>query len=68
MSMMLYFYAVLFIPRDVLDEILDLIESVSEGFLPTLIWMIWMDKSTGEIRLNKELNNQHGLSSRKNTT
>ena len=25
------------IPRDVLDEIWDLIESVSEGFLPTLI-------------------------------
>ena len=33
--MMLSFCAVLF-PRDVLDEILDLIESVSEGFLPTL--------------------------------
>ena len=31
MSMMLSFCAVLF-PRDVLDEILDLIESVSEGF------------------------------------
>ena len=29
--MMVYFYAVLF-PRDVLDEILVLIESVSEGF------------------------------------
>ena len=26
-----------FFPRDVLDEILNLIESVSEGFLPTLI-------------------------------
>ena len=25
-----------FFPRDVLDEIWDLIESVSEGFLPTL--------------------------------
>ena len=25
----------LFFPRDALDEILDLIESVSEGFLPT---------------------------------
>ena len=31
MSMMVSFYAVLF-PRGVLDEILDLIESVSEGF------------------------------------
>ena len=29
------FYAVVF-PRDVLDEIWDLIESVSEDFLPTL--------------------------------
>ena len=26
-----------FFPRDVLDEILNLIESVSEGFLPTLL-------------------------------
>ena len=25
-----------FFPRDVLDEMLNLIESVSEGFLPTL--------------------------------
>ena len=31
MSTMVFFYAVLF-PRDVLDEILNLIESVSEGF------------------------------------
>ena len=27
-----------FFPRDVLDEIWDLIESVSESFLPTLTW------------------------------
>ena len=32
MSMMLYFCAVLLFPRGVLDEILNLIESVSEGF------------------------------------
>ena len=32
MSMMVSFCAVLFFPRDVLDEILNLIESVSEGF------------------------------------
>ena len=30
--MMVSFSAVLFFPRDVLDEILDLTESVSEGF------------------------------------
>ena len=30
--MMVSFCAVLFVPRDVLDEILDLIELVSEGF------------------------------------
>ena len=35
MSMMVSLCAVLF-PRGVLDEILNLIESVSEGFLPTL--------------------------------
>ena len=29
-------FVLFFFPRDVLDEILDLIESVSEGFLPTL--------------------------------
>ena len=29
-----------FFPRDVLDEILDLTESVSEGFLPTLLFGI----------------------------
>ena len=34
--MMLSFCVVLFFLRDVLDEILDLIESVSEFFLPTL--------------------------------
>ena len=34
-SMMVSFCA-FFFPRDVLGEILDLIESVSEGFLPTL--------------------------------
>ena len=27
-------------PRDVLDEILNLIESVSEGFLPTLTFKL----------------------------
>ena len=32
MSMVLSFRAVLFSPRDVLDEILDIIESGSEGF------------------------------------
>ena len=32
--MMVSFCAVLF-PRDVLDEIMDLIEAVSEGFPPT---------------------------------
>ena len=32
MSMMVSFCAVLFFPRGVLDEILNLIESVSEGF------------------------------------
>ena len=32
MSVMVSFCAVFFFPRDVLDEILDLIESVSEGF------------------------------------
>ena len=34
--LMVSFCAVLF-PLDVLDEIWDLIESVSEGFLPSLI-------------------------------
>ena len=37
MSMMVSFCAVLFFPRGVLDEILNSIESVSEGFLPTLM-------------------------------
>ena len=37
MSMMVSFCAVLF-PRDVLDEILNLIESVSEGF-PTYFYL-----------------------------
>ena len=32
MSMMVSFCAVFFLPRGVLDEILNLIESVSEGF------------------------------------
>ena len=36
MSVMVSFCAVLF-PTRVLDEILNLIESVSEGFLPTLV-------------------------------
>ena len=36
MSIIVSFALSLF-PRDVLDEILDLIESVSEGFLPTLL-------------------------------
>ena len=35
MSLMALF-VLSFFPRDVLDEIWDLIESVSEGFLPTL--------------------------------
>ena len=35
MSMMVSF-VLSFFPRDVLDEILNLIESVSEDFLPTL--------------------------------
>ena len=33
--MMVSFCAVLFFPRDVLDEILDLPESVSESIFPT---------------------------------
>ena len=33
---MMVSFVLSFSPRDVLDEILDLIESVSEGFLPTL--------------------------------
>ena len=37
MSLMVSFCAVLF-PRDVLDEILDLIETVSEGFPTYLRW------------------------------
>ena len=54
MSLMEFFCDVLFSPRDVLDEIWDLIESVSEGF-PTyffysgnleqcahLCWLIWV--------------------------
>ena len=36
MSLMASFCAVLF-PLDVLDEICDFIESVSEGLLPTLV-------------------------------
>ena len=40
MSMMVSFCAVLFSPRGVLDEILNLIESVSEGFPSySLCWM-----------------------------
>ena len=35
MSLMVSF-VLFFVPRDVLEEILNLIESVSEGFLPTL--------------------------------
>ena len=38
MSMMVSFCAVLFSPRDVLNEILNLIGSVSEGFFPTLLY------------------------------
>ena len=34
--MIVSFFSVLF-PQDVLNVILDLIESVSEGFLPTLV-------------------------------
>ena len=32
------FLCCFFIPRDVLDEILNLVKSVSECFLPTLQW------------------------------
>ena len=39
MSMMVSF-VLSFFPRDVLDEIMNLIESVSEGFLPTLILLL----------------------------
>ena len=46
MSMVVSFCAVLF-PRDVLDEILNLIESVSEGF-PT-----YSNEITGHIAVNK---------------
>ena len=42
--MMVSYCAVIFFPRDVLDEILDLIESVSEGFLPTLRPYIYINK------------------------
>ena len=42
MSMMMSFCAV-FLPRDVLDEILDLIESVSGGF-PTYTFIIFLFK------------------------
>ena len=37
MSMMVSF-VLSFFPRDVLDEILNLIESVSEDFLTTFVW------------------------------
>ena len=37
MSMIVSFYVVFFLPRDVLVEILDLIGSVLWGFLPTLV-------------------------------
>ena len=33
MSLMAFFFVLSFFPRDVFDEIWDLIESVSEGFL-----------------------------------
>ena len=36
MSLMVAFLRCPFSPRDVLDEIWDLTESVSEGFLPTI--------------------------------
>ena len=36
MFILFIFFLLSFFPRDVLDEIWDLIESVSEGFLPTL--------------------------------
>ena len=36
-----------FFPRDVLDEIVDLTESVSEGFLPTLTSYIMGAKRPG---------------------
>ena len=35
--MKVYFCSVLFAPRDVLGEIFDLMESVSDGFPPTLL-------------------------------
>ena len=36
-----------FFPRGVLDEILNLIESVSEGFLPTLLFWLFGDFRCG---------------------
>ena len=44
-SMMVSFFALSFFPRDVLDEILDLTESVSGIFLPTLLIVYISTKS-----------------------
>ena len=48
--MLFFFFVLSFFPRDVLDEILDLIESVSEGFhtyslmclqkIPSVLYMV----------------------------
>ena len=54
MSMMVSFCAVLF-PRDVLDEILNFIESVSEGF-PTYSCILCKKGSKSKKNLSKNLN------------
>ena len=46
MSMMVSF-VLSFFPRDVLDEILNLIESVSEDFLTTLVYRISFEPIDG---------------------
>ena len=60
MSIMVSFCAVLFPPRGVLDEILNLIESVSEGFpsysFIELIWLIVVILERGKLRLNSRIN------------
>ena len=49
-----------FFPREVLDEIWDLMESVSEGFSPTLT------KSLGRIKIEEEcISNEIGNESKK---
>ena len=47
-------------PRDVLDEILDLIESVSEGF-PTYSYKVWSGYKVDTISLQKKGGNSSKL-------